>query len=329
MQQPEIDRLADVVTRAIETTTMPLLSRIVSLERQIKMLEQRAAVPGPPGPPGERGTDGAAGRDGTAGRDGKDGINGRDGIPGVKGDKGDPADRGPEGAPGAPGAIGPIGPIGPRGEQGERGSDGPAGRDGINGKDGRDGVDGKSVTVEDLRGLVAELVTKAIGALPVPKDGKDGLPGRDGRDGLPGHAGEKGLDGKPGADGKDGHDGKDGAPGHDGTLDDLEVIQGEDLRTFTFRSKATGRTLGLATLPAMLYRDVYESGHSYAAGDVVTHQGSMWHATEATSEVPGEGATAWRLCVKRGRDGKPGAQGPEGKAGRDLTQMDFHGTKFR
>lgn len=42
------------------------------------------------------------------------------------------------------------------------------------------GEDGKSVTLEDIQPAIYEAVVKAISAMPVPKDGQPGEPGKDG-----------------------------------------------------------------------------------------------------------------------------------------------------
>lgn len=50
-----------------------------------------------------------------------------------------------------------------------------------------DGVDGTSVTIEDVAPLIETALAKAAAAMPVPvngKDGRDGINGKDGRDGL-------------------------------------------------------------------------------------------------------------------------------------------------
>lgn len=63
---------------------------------------------------------------------------------------------------------------------GPKGDDGADGRDGADGKDGapgRDGVDGKSVSLEEVRLLLAQLVTEAVAEIPAAKDG---APGKDG-----------------------------------------------------------------------------------------------------------------------------------------------------
>jgi hypothetical protein len=80
------------------------------------------------------------------------------------------------------------------------------------------------------------------------------------------------LPGPPGPDGAPGPPGKDGAPG-------LE------------------------------YCGVFAEGQVYTLGQIVTAGGSAWHCNEATSTRPGDGAKAWTLMVKRGRD-----YGKDGKA---------------
>ena len=48
----------------------------------------------------------------------------------------------------------------------------------------------------------------------------------------------------------------------------------------------------------------------YHEGNLVTHDGSMWHCNRGTDSKPGE-SDAWTLCVKRGRDGKDGRGGTD------------------
>lgn len=55
-------------------------------------------------------------------------------------------------------------------------------------RDGRDGVDGKSITIEDVAPLIDDAVSKAAATIPVPKNGKDGS------DGIDGINGRNGLD---------------------------------------------------------------------------------------------------------------------------------------
>ena len=76
---------------------------------------------------------------------------------------------------------------------------------------------------------------------------------------------------------------------------------------------------------------------AYEAGDMVVWGGSMWVATKDTTAKPDMNTAesrAWKLCVKRGRDGKEGKPGPQGEKGadgrhgRDLTHLGPDGTKY-
>jgi integrin beta 3 len=201
------------------------------------------------------------------------------------------------------------------------------------GRDGTDGKDGNSVTVDDVAPMIAAEVGKAVAAIPVPKDGRNGLDGKngsDGKDGIDGRDGEDGValagalidragelvltlsDGTTrelgpviGSDGKDGLDGRDGEPGRDGIgPDDLEEeIEGEVL---VRRWKRAGEVVKEFRHPIASFVDkgVWREGE-YRKGNGVTWGGSYWIAQRDTSDKP-ETSDAWRLAVKRGRDGKDG-----------------------
>jgi hypothetical protein len=124
----------------------------------------------------------------------------------------------------------------------------------------------------------------------------------------------------PGPPGPAGRDGVDGLG-----VDDLAVTQQDD-RTFTITATRGERVkeLGTARFPVTLYRGVWLEGRAYEPGDAVTSAGSEWQCHLPTTTKPGEGAKAWTLKVKRGRDGKDGKdgpQGPPGRAGRDWQQV--------
>lgn len=178
-------------------------------------VDGKDGAPGRDGGPGTRGDDGAPGKDGAPGRDGVDGkdglaaaagVDGKDGIPGERGADGKEGAAGRDGVDGKDGAPGRDGVDGKDGAPGERGADGkdgsagvdgkegPPGRDAVDGKDGAAGVDGKSVALEDVLSAlddkdearfakwalaverrVYDAAEKAIAAMPVPKDGVDGL----------------------------------------------------------------------------------------------------------------------------------------------------------
>lgn len=172
------------------------------------------------------------------------------------------------------------GPPGPPGRDGTPGEPGPPGDRGADGAAGKDGL-----------------------------DGKDAAPGRDGRDGLPGVPGQPGEKGMNGKDGTNGIDGKDGLG-----VDDL-TVEPVDERSFVLKAVSGDRvkTCGTVTFPVQINRGVYQSGHAYEKGDVVTWGGSQWYAKEATTTKPGEviGAAHWILVVKRGRDGRDGKDGKD------------------
>jgi collagen type III alpha len=344
--QLEIGDVAGVVAKAIDDATEPLLVRIAALEQQIK------ALPTP-----------------LPGRDGQPGLPGRDGERGPMGEKGLQGNEGPPGPAGEPGPAGSAGPPGPIGEKGERGEQGPVGergadappvtreqvieavkampdvlqdvvakhfeanpvKHGVDGRDGVDGKDGASVRVEDVAPLIVSEVTKAVDAMPRPKDGKDGRDGLAGKDGagltgaLIDAAGGLvltlsdgsvksvgtviGKDGAPGAAGRDGLGFEDFEEEFDG---DRTVIRryrrGDEVKEFRH------------TFPIVLDRGVYADEKGYERGDGVTYGGSFWIAQGETKGVRPGLSTApsrvWRLAVKVGRDGKPGPSGKDGKDGK-------------
>ncbi len=55
-------------------------------------------------------------------------------------------------------------------------------------------------------------------------------------------------------------------------------------------------------VPTMIYRGIWQEGE-YDKGDVVTWGGSMFHCDAKTTGKP-EASGDWKLCAKRGRDGK-------------------------
>ncbi len=247
---------------------------------RLKALEDRPPVPGPPGPAGEPGQS----------------VVGPQGEPGEPGAKGDP------GEPGAPGEAGPAGERGADGKDAE-----PPDVEAIARKaaelvpvprDGKDGIDGKDTDPEFIRAEVA----KSVAAIPAPRDGRDGAQGVPGRDGV----GEKGIDGKDGRDGIDGLGFDDIQVEHDGERGFVfKFVQGERVKTF-----------GAFTVPAQIYRGVFQVGKTYEVGDSVTWGGSQWTATAKTMAKPGEAgqdSRAWTLSVQRGRDGKAGPKGERGE----------------
>jgi hypothetical protein len=93
--------------------------------------------------------------------------------------------------------------------------------------------------------------------------------------------GPPGPQGPPGADGTNGIDGAPGTPGPQGPIGKF----------------------------ADHYRDVFDGATDYAAGDVVTDDGSLWLCKAATTNDRPGTSSAWKLICKRGKDGKD-AKGP-------------------
>jgi hypothetical protein len=178
-------------------------------------------------------------------------------------------------------------------------------------KDGRDGIDGKSVTAEDVLPELEARLQKAIDALPVPQNGKDGtsVTLEDMVPILESYAASWALDFEKRA--------------HDvlqRTIDRMpKAKDGRDaLQLEDFQCSLNGRMLTLALvrgsvrvervlkLDIPLYREIWKDSESYDKGDCVTYDGALWIALkDNTKSRPGEFSTkAWRLAVKKGRNGK-------------------------
>jgi hypothetical protein len=185
-------------------------------------------------------------------------------------------------------------------------------------KDGAPGVDGKSVSVDDMRPLIEDMIESRVAALP---KAIDGAPGRDGKDGIGlagavlGRSGDLvvtfsdgatkelgvivGKDGEPGLPGKDGRDGFG--------FDDMDVAYDGE-RTFTLNFQRGDQAKEFAfKIPIVLDRNVYKDDKTYEKGDGVTFGGSFWIAQKDNPEgKPQDGSKDWRLAVKRGRNGADG-----------------------
>lgn len=116
------------------------------------------------------------------------------------------------------------------------------------------------------------------------------------------------VTGPPGPAGADGVNGKDGVDGLG--FDDMDVEFDGD-RTVLLKFARGSRVKSWPiVLPFMRQQGVYQEGHTYTTGDVVTWGGSQWHCEAETTTKPGDGSKAWTLVVKRGRDGKDGRDAP-------------------
>src|SRR5690625_31269 len=200
--------------------------------------------------------------------------------------------------------------------------------------------DGKSVTADDVRPILAEMVDSAVNAIPVPKDGKDGKDGTDGKDAdmaeLKLHLAELvkhvNLPTSPSVDevaavferrfsdltlswerqARDTFeravdrmpvpkDGRDAL-----TLETFDLTLSEYGRTLTVKMQAADGVVEKSIrVASIIDRGIYKAACDYEKGDAVTHGGSLWIAQQDAPEgAPGMGGKGWRLAVKKGRDGK-------------------------
>ena len=63
------------------------------------------------------------------------------------------------------------------------------------------------------------------------------------------------------------------------------------------------RLVALEKRPELRYLGTWVKGTTYAPGNAVTHDGSLWICVAPTKGKPGPSA-GWRLAVKKGRDGQ-------------------------
>lgn len=287
MNQSDHEMVVRVVGKAIRNALDEQQALITSLKSEVEVLRAVVAEKAERGEKGDAGPRGERGEPGPQGEQGPVGEKGIDGPQGPQGEKGDTGPEGPQGPRGEKGEKGDRGEPGPEGPRGEKGDPGRIGEKGIDGKDGRDGRDGKD-----------------------GKDGRDGIDGENGRDALDIEI-LQGID-----EGRTYRKGtfavhQNGLFRFDGAewkcLIDGETSCEYELsdRTLTMtRTFASGRVEAKQyTVPVPFYKEIWKEGE-YEAGDVVTYDGSMWIALKRTKVKPGQFAKEWRLCVKRGRNGK-------------------------
>jgi hypothetical protein len=181
-------------------------------------------------------------------------------------------------------------PAGPRGEAGTPGERGEKGDPGATGSDGR------SIGVEELQPIVRELVGAAVAALPVARDGQDGVAGQQGPQGDAGAPGQDGAPGEPGRDGVDGMAGDPGAPGEQGPPGETgrDGKDGRDGREG--KDGSPGRdALEIDILPAI------DPAKCYPRGTFAQWQGGIIRAIRHTEPLPEDGspvAAGWASIVR-------------------------------
>ncbi|HEY9260189.1 hypothetical protein [Chitinophaga sp.] len=198
------------------------------------------------------------------------------------------------------------------------------------------GEPGKSVTVDDVKPMLEQMVKAAVAEIPVPEapllpdigamvsaavaemPAPEPVSGEDGRDALQLEVLPCIDEGKSYPRGSYAtHSGglwrafqkTHGMRGWECLVDGIAGLEiaNTDERNFTVtvtRASGQAETKSFA-LPVMIYRGVFKAGDEYLPGDTVTWGGSLWHCDEPSTDKPGEiGSKGWTLATKRGRDGR-------------------------
>jgi hypothetical protein len=169
--------------------------------------------------------------------------------------------------------------------------------------------DGNSVAVEDVLPQLTEKVQKAIDSMPVPKDGTS-ITLNDVQPLLKSMQSEWALDFEKRAQDllqkaidrmPKPKDGKDAM-----SVEDFDFGIDEDGRTITMGfTNGSGRKEHKIKTQIPAYKEIWSKDAAYERGHLVTFSGSMWIALkDNTNSRPGQFNKCWRLCVKKGHDGK-------------------------
>lgn len=173
-------------------------------------------------------------------------------------------------------ADGKDGTNGQNGVDGKDGADGSNGKDGENGKDGKDGIAPTADEVaKSMEGIFSKwaldferkadgVLSKAIDAIPKPKDGRDALELED----------------------------FDLVLDEDGRTVTMSLKRGETVIEKSIK------------LPIPLDAGVYRDNQAYEKGDGVTYGGCFWIAQKNGPDGKPGSSDDWRMSVKRGRDGR-------------------------
>lgn len=314
---------------------------------RIKGEDGNDGVPGADGSNGADGKDGAPGKDGANGNDGADGVNGKDGAHGADGKDIDLEAVRTAIAAEVADAVAGI-PAGEKGEPGPAGKDASASeihdiihacvfrylqdnptKDGVDGKMGATGIDGKSVTLEELMPALQSEIQKAVGAIQVPCDGKDGKDGVGMGGAMIDRAGHLQVTLTDGSL----HDlgpvvGKDASP--EAVAD---IVKSEINQSLT-RIESIGAGFDPDVLTDMVNRSVAElhesiqlpkdgiDGKDGAPGPAGEQGEPGLRGVDGTAGKPGENGEAGPagkdgIAGKDGREGLDGADGRDGEPGKD------------
>lgn len=171
------------------------------------------------------------------------------------------------------------------------------------------GKDGSSVTVDDVRPLVEEAVTRAVAAIPVPAAGRDGV-------GVAGamidRAGNLQL------------------TLSSGEVKDLGPVVGKDGASFdgfdfeylpeTHEIRAVARCAGREKeirydAGGIRNRGYWREGLRAKAGDAFASDGCLWVANVDTPAKPSAESKDWTLAARQGRPGEAARPAREPRAG--------------
>lgn len=143
----------------------------------------------------------------------------------------------------------------------------------------KDGKDGESVSAETVIASVSASFERRFSDMQLSWE-------RQARDTF-----EKAVDRMPIP--KDGVNGKDALP-----VDSIDIVQ--DGRDVVIK---LGDTKHVIKLDTVIDRGVWREAE-YEKGDAVTYGGSLWIAQDSGAHGAPGTSKAWRLAVKKGRDGK-------------------------
>lgn len=187
----------------------------------------------------------------------------------------------------------------------------------------KDGKDGESVSKDEVRKMVEELVSPFLANVQLPRDGRDGQKGEPGKDALDIEPESmidesKSYPRRTWATHKGGLwravKSTSGMDGWECVVDGVSSIAAvqdpEDPRRIALGIKmASGIVVQEEMhIPFVIDKGVFKEGTEYKAGDGVTWARNYWIAQKDTDQKPDFGGD-FRLAVKGGRDGRDGRDG--------------------
>lgn len=69
-------------------------------------------------------------------------------------------------------------------------------------------------------------------------------------------------------------------------------------------ARLVAEAVALSLKSRLVYRGEFRAGQEYRRGNLVSHEGSVWHCNaDGTKHLPAVDLDCWTLAVKRGKDG--------------------------